>query len=140
MPTQDDAARFSGEVSEKLRTYSDDIHTIAPSSEFQGTREGFWAVRSTRFERRSELDFAVWPCRVEDRFHLGVRLLGVGKQVCRTDLFEHSPQLNSLHTGPDTAFHRLMGLLNAQAVVGDGIGAPDSSDQGADAVSEDWIT
>jgi hypothetical protein len=141
MPTKEDASRFSGEVAERLSDHHEEIDVIAPSNEFQGTRQGFWTVRLSSFEIRSELEFAVWPCRKEDRYHLGVRLFGQGIQVCPNGLFGHSRQLNSLHTSPGTAYHRLMGLLNAQAIaLGAEAEAPDSSDQGADAVSEDWIT
>lgn len=141
MPTKEDAARFSGEVSEKLRNSTEDIWVVAPSSEFQGTRQGFWMVRSTRFRSRSEVEFAVWPCRVEERFHLGVRLYWRWVESYPEALFGDSRQLNSLHTGPDTAYHRLMGLLNAQGIVlGAEAEASTSSDQGADAVSDDWLT
>ena len=144
-PTKEDAARFSGEVAGKLSDHHEQVDVIAPSSEFQGTRQGFWTVRSARFRARSELDFAVWPCRKEDRFHLGIRLFGRSVEGCPKGLFGRSRQLNSLHTRPDTAYHRLMGLLNAQGIVlGAEAEAPETSEsrgsQGADAVSDDWIS
>jgi len=143
MPTKEDAARFSGEVSEKLKCLSVDISVIPPSSEFQGTRQGYWTAWSSRFEPRPEVDFAVWPCRKEKRYHLGVRLLGVRGESWPEGLSGHDRQMGSLHTRPDTAAHRLMGLLTAQALAletGTDTSARDTStDGGADAVSHDWI-
>ena len=139
-PTKEDAARFSGEVAETLTSRFEQIDVIAPSSEFQGTRQGYWTVRSARFENRSVVDFAVWPCRAEERYHLGIRLLGGGLYAWPKGLSGHSRTLNSLHISPDTAFHRLMGLLNAQAVALGAAGEQaDASDSDADAVSDDWI-
>lgn len=120
-PTKEDAAHFSGEVAGKLTDHHEGIGVIAPSGEFQGTIRGYWTVRGAHFEPDSVVEFAVWPVSSwseapAQNYNLRARLLGNGELHPRG--YRGTPaQLTSMHSGPDTAFHRLMGLLGAQAAV-----------------------
>jgi hypothetical protein len=144
MPTKNDAARFSGEVAERLSDHHEDIGVIAPSSEFQGTNQGYWTVRGAHFDVHPVVDFAIWPVSSwsespDQGYHLRAHLLGNGR-VRPMGHGSGPSHLTSTHNGPDTAFHRLMGILRAQAAVLEAGGRwVRSSDQGADAVSDNWI-